>query len=512
MQLGRVDAKWIYAAASGILLALSFPKYGSGLVAWVALVPLLRALKDDGVGVKKGFRLGFAAGLVFNVGIIHWITYVVVHYGYLPYYLGVGATVLLSAYLAVYVGLFAAGVVTLKHKGVPPVLSAPLLWTTLEYAKSVLLTGFPWENLGYSQYLNAYLIQSADVTGVAGITFLIVLVNAILADLPEFKNRKRQITAEVAAGVVLIAACNVYGFWRMDRIHMVMDKGEAMDVSLIQGNIEQDVKWNPAYQNGTIDIYRTLSLANPGTRGLIVWPETAAPFFFQDISDMHRAVTGVAQQSGSMLLFGSPAYVSKNNDIAISNSAYLLSPAGDILGKYDKVHLVPFGEYVPLRKLLPFMSKLVVGIGDFQIGPGFCPLPAGKHKIGVLICYEGILAEAGRDYKRGGADLLVNITNDAWFGKTSAPYQHLSMTVFRAVESRLYVVRAANTGITAVIDPVGRIVAQTPIFERCSLQEKIKFIDEKTCYGAYGDIFIYLNIFMMTALVGFAVRKRRKDL
>lgn len=504
---GRVDAKWLYAVASGILLALSFPKYGSGIVAWIALVPLLRALKDEAVGARKGFFLGLACGFVAYVGIIYWITYVVVHYGYLPYWMGIGATVILSLYLAVYIALFAAGVAVLRQRGVPPVLSAPLLWTSLEYAKSVLLTGFPWENLGYSQYLNTYLVQIADITGVAGITFLIVLTNAILADMPEIKEDRKRVTVQFAAGVVLIAAANSYGLWRLDRIDKALAQAPAMDVTLVQGNIEQDIKWNPAYQKGTIDVYRRFSLENPTKGGLIVWPETAMPFFFQDMTEMRQAVAGVARETGSMLLFGSPAYKRKDSDIVLYNSAYLLSPEGDAVGRYDKVHLVPFGEYVPLRKLLPFMSKIVVGVGDFETGPGFVPIAGGKHKLGVLICYEGILAEAGRDYKRAGADLLVNITNDAWFGNTSAPYQHLSMATLRAVETRLTMVRTANTGITAIIDPAGRIVDRTPIFTRCKLAGKIKFIDEATLYGAYGDIFIYLNIFMMTAMLGYAVKK-----
>jgi len=506
----HLDLKWLYALASGILLALSFPKYGAGFVAWIALVPLLRAVADEEITAKKGFLLGLVSGFAAYVGIIYWITYVVVHYGYLPYWMGVGATILLSLYLAVYTGLFAAGVAVLKKRGIPSVLSAPVLWTSLEYAKSVLFTGFPWENLGYSQYLNINLIQIADIAGVPGITFLIVLVNAVLADLPEMKADKKRVTAEFAAAVVLIAAANGYGYFRLNQIEKAMEKAESMDVSLIQGNIEQDVKWNPAYQKGTIDIYRKFSLTDPPKGGLIVWPETAAPFFYQDPGEMRDAVADVARATGSMLLFGSPAYKRRDGEIILSNSAYLLSAAGETIGRYDKVHLVPFGEYVPLRRLLPFMSKLVAGIGDFESGPGFVPVAAGKHKFGVLVCYEGILAEAGRDYKRRGADLLVNVTNDAWFGKTSAPYQHLSMAALRAVETRLYLVRAANTGISAVIDPAGRIVGRTPIFERCQLPGKIKFIDEATLYGAYGDVFVYLNIFMMTAMIGYAVKKGGK--
>jgi len=159
------------------------------------------------------------------------------------------------------------------------------------------------------------------------------------------------------------------------------------------------------------------------------------------------------------------------------NSAFLLRPDGVPAGRYDKVHLVPYGEYVPLRKIFPFIGKLVVGVGDFRPGEGFHPIRGEGWNLGVLICYEGIFPEAARAYKREGATLLVNITNDAWFGRTSAPYQHLSMTVFRAVETRLYLVRAANTGISAIVDPAGKILSRTPIFERAVLKGEVKIID-----------------------------------
>ena len=174
------------------------------------------------------------------------------------------------------------------------------------------------------------------------------------------------------------------------------------------------------------------------------------------------------------------------------NSAFLLQPDGTLSGRYDKVHLVPYGEYVPLRRLFPFIGKLVAGVGDFRPGKGFYPLTIDGHRLGVLICYEAIFPEAARDYKRKGAELLVNITNDAWFGRTSAPYQHLSMTVFRAIENRLYLVRAANTGISAIIDPTGEILSRTGLFERTVLKGEVKIIDERTFYAAYGDLFVYL--------------------
>jgi apolipoprotein N-acyltransferase len=191
------------------------------------------------------------------------------------------------------------------------------------------------------------------------------------------------------------------------------------------------------------------------------------------------------------------------------NSAYLLRSDGIVAGRYDKVHLVPYGEYVPLRQLFPFIGKLVAGVGDFRSGKGFVPLVSDGRRFGVLICYEGIFPEAARDYKRNRADLLVNITNDAWFGRTSAPYQHLSMTVFRAIENRLYLVRAANTGVSAVIDPTGVILSRTGVFERTVLKGEVKFIDEKTFYAAYGDLFVYLCGLLL--ILNDFIQKRRRS-
>jgi apolipoprotein N-acyltransferase len=192
------------------------------------------------------------------------------------------------------------------------------------------------------------------------------------------------------------------------------------------------------------------------------------------------------------------------------NTAYILKPDGTLSGSYDKVHLVPYGEYVPLRRFFPFIGKLAAGVGDFKPGKGYYPLTLDGHRLGILICYEGILPEAARDYKRRKVELLVNITNDAWFGRTSAPYQHLSMTVFRAIENRLYLVRAANTGISAIVDPTGKILSHTGIFERTTLKGDVKMIDEKTFYAAYGDLFVYLCATALVVLFILSMQRRKE--
>jgi apolipoprotein N-acyltransferase len=499
----------ILAGLSGLLLFFSFPKYGNGIVAWAALVPLFFALK--GVTPRAGFRIGFLAGFIAHIGIFHWIVYVVVQYGYLPVYVAVAAMLLLVAYLSLYTACFAMGVVFLGGKGIPLFLSAPLLWTVLEFLRSQLLTGFPWENLAYSQYLYTSVIQISDITGIYGVTFAIVLINAVMYDLLSSRSQGRRLLIGVVFAGVAIAAILLYGHIRLAEIDGLLKRAPRFPVALIQGNIDQSIKWDSLYQSQTIDIYSSLSRQSiPSGNGLIVWPETAAPFHFQRPGPLREAVVETARTSGSAILFGSPSYEEEDGNIHYMNSAFLLGPDGALNGRYDKVHLVPYGEYVPLRRLFPFIGKLVVGVGDFKQGKGFHPLTVAGRRLGVLICYEGIFPEGARDYKRQKAEILVNITNDAWFGRTSAPYQHLSMTVFRAIENRLSLVRAANTGISAMIDPNGRIVSRTGLFERKILTGDVKIIDVNTCYAAYGDAFVYLCAIVLLVITISTTQRRKR--
>lgn len=473
------------AAISGLLLFLSFPRYGSGWLAWIAFIPLFFALKKP-VTMTQGLLLGFITGMVSYVGIIYWIAFVIIHYGFLPLYLGIILMLLLSCYLSFYVALFAGCIVYFREK-IPLYLTAPVLWICFEYGKSYLLTGFPWENLGYSQYLNTYLLQFADMAGVFGLSFLIVLVNAALFEMID--KRTKRAFAIGCVVVLVLGGVYLYGICRLDQVHQAVKNSEGMEVSLIQGNIDQSIKWNEDYQRETLNIYEQLSLKNSPVNGsLIVWPETAAPFLFQDRNILHDQIVNLSLKTKSWLLFGAVSHAQENGSNDFFNSAYLLSPAGVVQGKYDKVHLVPYGEYVPFRNIFPFVKKLTAGIGDFGTGPGFYPLSLDNRKIGILICYEGILPFAARRYKQESADLLVNMTNDAWFGATSAPFQHFSMSVFRAVETRLYLVRAANTGISGIIDPGGRIIAKTNIFQKSALKGDIKFVNIPTFYAKYGDI------------------------
>jgi apolipoprotein N-acyltransferase len=482
---------------SGVILIFSFPKFGVGLLAWIAFIPLLLALHTTDKPFKAAFW-GFLAGIVFHIGLLYWISQVIVMYGYLPIYIGISAMILLSFCLSLYFALFSAALVFLRNKGFSEIVTAPLLWTCLEFIKSNIFTGFPWENLAYSQYQYLTIIQITDITGIYGLSFVVVFVNVLLFDLIAQRQNGKMILSELTSGCIILALLVGYGTFSLNRVNTELKTAEALEVSLIQGNIDQNIKWNPQYQEASIEIYKNLSLVKaPVGRGLIVWPETATPFFFQDLFDLSVSVRAIPRLSSDWLLFGSPSYVEEGSRTFYMNSAFLLSPDGKIAGKYDKVHLVPYGEYVPLRNFFPFINKLVAGIGDFRKGEGNNPVKFGNHFLGILICYEGIFPELSREYKEKGANLLVNITNDAWFGRTSAPYQHLSMTVFRAVENRTFFLRSANTGISAIISPSGKIIKKTGLFERTILRGSVKLLDRKTIYALYGDIFVYICLIFL---------------
>ncbi|NIQ93725.1 MAG: apolipoprotein N-acyltransferase, partial [Desulfuromonadales bacterium] len=332
---------------------------------------------------------------VFFGVVLYWLNIVMTTYGRLHPVLSVTAYFLLVAYLALYFGAATWAAARLQEKlSLSPVLTLPILWVALEFMRSLLLSGFPWASLGYSQQSHPLLYQSADLFGIYGVGALIVMSNAVLAALIEWLRRRRSrpfpwrgVTVFAALFLVNIA----YGSWRLDE--SVDRRERQLQVTLVQGNIDQAVKWSPAYQKKTVDIYRRLSLDAPkdGT-DLFIWPESATPFYFQEGRELAREVVEVATMTNSYLLFGSPAYERANQDYTFLNSAFLLGPGGSVLGRSDKVHLVPFGEYVPLGSLLPFIDKLVVGIGDFSPGT-VSPLSMNGTRLGVLVCYEAIFPE-----------------------------------------------------------------------------------------------------------------------
>jgi apolipoprotein N-acyltransferase len=473
---------WI-ALASGVLLAQAFPIPDLWWLAWFALVPLLLVMP------QHPFRSGFVAGCGFFAVILYWLNIVMTTYGRMHPLLSVAVYLLLCAYLALFFAAATWAACRLKEvRGYPYLLTLPVFWVALEFLREFLLTGFPWAALGYSQHANSALLQSAELFGVYGLSYLLMLSNTVLAEL-WFRHRQAQRPPlqAVVLTVLLASGCGGYGLWRLT--DDLDGRPERLKVTVVQGNIPQNVKWLPEFQLETLDIYRdlTLAAAQDDAPQLIIWPEAATPFYYQDGHALADRVTALPRKAGAALLFGSPAYRQEPGGRRYLNSAFLLGPDGREKGRSDKIHLVPFGEYVPFKRFLPFIDKLVVGIGDFSPGT-INPLPLNGQRLGVLVCYEAIFPELARDWVRQGSGLLVNITNDAWFGHSSAPWQHLAMVRFRAVENRIWIARAANTGISAFVAPSGRVLEATPLFEKAYATLEVGLGARPGLYARSGDL------------------------
>jgi len=507
------------AILSGLLLTGSFPKVNFSWLAWFAFVPLLISLRD--LSFKKSFFLGFLAGLTHYITLVYWLIHTMRTYGHLPWYLCVVVLILFCAYLALYFAVFSAAASRLISKPSALFLMIPVFWVGLEYIRSFFLSGFPWELIGYSQFNTLHILQISDIFGVYGVSFLVVLSNATIficfLYLTQLNWQGARITKNLALfsisvfAFIFIIAWS-YGTLRIKSIDRLVAKSVSKRVAVVQGNIKQSEKWDKAFQVATIKKY--IALSHPAKKqkaDLVVWPETAAPFYFlKDPRLSEMIIKGIADIPADFII-GSPCYERRNKRIEYYNSAYLISSAGSVYGRYDKAHLVPFGEYIPLKRWLPFLGKIVEHVGDFRPGKKGNTLQWNNHKLGFLICYEIIFPDLSRAMAKNQAALLVNITNDAWYGRTSAPYQHFSIAVFRAVENRRALVRSANTGISGFIDPVGRVVDSTDLFQDAVRTHTVPLINETFFYTRFGDVFA---IFCLVTAILFAladfVRRKRK--
>lgn len=486
-QVKRQDYFW--AAVSGALLALSFPYFDLWPLAWLFLVPLLLSTREkDG---KAAFLLGTFAGIIAYLSLIYWIVIAVHRYGGIPLPLTIPILILLVLYLSLYWGAFTYLCSCFNERSWVLILAFPTIWVGLEYLRSFFLSGFPWALLGYSQYLNIPLVQIADMVGVYGISFLLVLINTLLfLWFVRWKEGRGMPIKATIFTMALLALVLAYGSWK---VFSPLPIEKAVKVGVVQGNIEQDIKWDKAFQRETLKIYRSLTFGLKRTSPqLIVWPETALPSYFPSGTELDGEVLAIPQQLKTYLLFGSLSCKKGDKEREIYNSAYLLSPDPSILDRYDKIHLVPFGEYIPLSSLFPIFSSLV-GIGNISAGEEAVIFRLPEGKFGVLICFEVIFPELCREFVRKGAHFMVTITNDAWFGRTSAPYQHLAQATFRAIENRIWLVRAANTGISAFVDPWGRIRKASGLFTREVLTEEIELRSGgMTFYATHGDLFVIM--------------------
>src|ERR1700730_4893515 len=516
---------WWLVGLSSLLQVLIFPLPGLYLLSWIAFAPLLVALLrarpvgtleiDDSVRLRaaspgQAFLLAYACGILWYAGTCYWIYDTMHQYGGLNPAAALLALLLFCFYLGLYHGLYGLllGLLVGPEQDNRRVLVvAPFLWVTVELART-RVTGFPWNLLGIAQVDNVALCRIANRTGVYGISFEIMLVNVALAAafLVHRKKRGTLLLAAVAAAAVLqvgrwISAPGVLGD------HAAL---------LVQPNIPASVEteWTRDYFESTLQSLTTISLkaarhesspdtlasatsANsaPAKIDLIVWPESPAPFYTNDPL-FRSAASEMARQSRTWVLTGAIGTKSATNKggqgAQIFNSAALISPSGDWTARYDKTHLVPFGEYLPFPRLFAFAGGLTKEVGEFKPGTSRAPLTAGGTPLGVFICYESVFPDEVRQFAAQGAQVFVNISNDGWYGDSGAYAQHLNQTRMRAIENARWLLSATDTGVTASIDPWGRIAAEVPRKQRTPLVAPYAVTSVTTFYTRHGDWFAYL--------------------
>ena len=459
------------------LLELSFPRIEWAPLAWFALVPLLCAL--DGQKPWTAFRRAYFCGFLFfaiTLGFFVYVTYV--------------GTFFLVSFLSLYFAFFGMVFVYFQRLTIVPrifVLSSA--WVALEFIRAHLFTGFGWAMLGHSQYKNIWLIQIADKTGVYGVSFLVVLVNLLLFET--WRARSFLLKANIIV-VTLLSVVFLYGWWVTGQ----KKYDEIVRVGIVQPNIPLKIAWDDQRKPWIID--KTIQLTQKFRNqklDLIVWPETSLPGVISDATFLTYEIRAAAASLHTPILIGSIAQEGER----YYNSAFLIGPDGQMMGRYDKIHLVPFGEYLPLRPILGWINA-IIPLDDFTSGKTYkiFSITPSSFKFAVLICFEDTLGYLRRNFSRAGAGFFVNMTNDAWFRDTKAPFLHLQAAVFGCVENHRSLARAANTGVSALVDPWGRIIAAVSdgngkkAFVAGTAWGSLPINHEMPFYTKYGDVFTYL--------------------
>lgn len=501
-----IRRSYLLILLSSLLLFCAAPgRWSIAALSWLALIPLLAAVDNQPPG--RAAAMGFSCGLIYYSGLIYWITNALHNYGGLALTPALLVMLLLAAYMALYMALFAALLSWLKG---PLWLRAPLIWTALDFIKARFLTGFPWQDLGYSQYQHPLLIQLADLGGHYLITFIIVMVNAALAAVLLKKSTASQGRRGLIPLIIILAAGG-YNLWSYSHWQGLIKKAETVRIGIVQGNIDQAEKWQPGLQQKTVATYLRLSqdLERQNIPSIILWPETALPFFPLRNPLFAEVLSQVRAHKPLTLITGAPHVETGRGPARYYNSAFAIQAAGDgiRLQRYDKEHLVPFGEYVPFQKILTILP-IVQGMGNFSAGRNQKPLQCGPARCGILICFESIFPALADQWCRLGADILINLTNDAWYGRSSAPKQQLSMVVLRAVENRRSLARAANTGISAFIDPLGRIKEASPIFQEYKMAADLPLIHQKSFYTRWGYLFAPLCLLILSLMILYGIYEK----
>ena len=510
---------------SGALLVLAYPRYDMAWLGWVGLVPLLIAITYKKPGYA--FLMSFLCGLVFFAGVFDWIRevrgYQIIHHAVLGLYLGpmFGVFGLICSFIS-------------RRRGATLALvAAPFIWVSIEYLRSNLFfLSLPMALLAHSQSHYVHLIQFASFTGAYGIGFLMILVNAtvaaiILAFFPgknrsklpdlKFPSKRAAITLTLASSILIIGAL-FYG----QRVLSQPINGKEIKVSVLQGNIAQKLKWDRQYASYIMQTYTDLTRqASEDKPELIVWPEASTPGLVLKNRRLHKQIVTMIRESRAYFIIGSSEYPKFAKQAykkgTYGNAALFFSPNGKYLGQYLKIHLVPFTEVLPHKEIIPWPDFIVPDKdANFPIpGKEIKLFEMNGIKFGTLICWETLHPDLFRQFVKDGANFIVNITNEARYGETKASYQIAAMNVFRAIENRVPVVRAANTGISCFIDPYGRITGRVQnndrhIFVRGYLTKNILASQAKTFYTAYGDVFAYMSLIIAIFAIAYSFLPRSK--
>ncbi len=502
------------AIGSGLLTALAFPKFNLSFLAWISLIPLLNVIFRS--SPTRSFWLGLLAGLSFYGLLLYWIPAVPAHYGGLS----AGFSLLVDIVLVLFLALFwaVACLIMSKVNGQWPLLGfilAPFIWVAQEYGLTYVLTGFPWGILGYSQQANLWLIQVATLTGVYGVSWVLVFFQSSF--VYSLRHKKR---IPFAVGLAVLVACHVAGLISLGRPQPAPDSFQA---AVIQGNVSSDIRWDQvplSFIQGLFEKHYDLTrrAAKEGAQ-LIVWPELSVPLCFSCSDPLDnqfkKRLLYYVRQTGRTLLLGTSESSVQDEKTEYYNAALGLQPSLAIT-EYHKMHLVPFGEYTPYPGLFGFIKRMTHAIGELTPGDTTTLHNFGPLSFGSPICYEIIFPDLVRRFVKNGANFLVTITNDGWYGPTSAPYQHFAIAVFRSVENRRFLLRAATTGVSGIIDPWGRVVQKSKIMTETFLTGRVTPGRDLTFYARHGDLFsltsltLTLLAFILSIFFGRHVRQRKR--
>jgi apolipoprotein N-acyltransferase len=542
---------WALALLSGLLQVLPFPIAGPvplwrTAFCWVAVLPLLAALmgknrQGSALTLPQGSILGYACGFIWYLGNCYWIYQTMYLYGGLAKPIAAGILVLFCLYLGLYHALFAAIVTGLRRSrlGVQgALLLSPFAWVAVELARS-RITGLPWDLLGIAQVDNPLLTRLAPVTGAYGLSLVIAAVNALWLVRIRLKERRHTRSVLTVAGVALVLLYLVV----LRRVQPPARVSSTAVATLVQHNLGVGTQTDTRESaQQMLDSFTRLSLFPPAMRcngipelpstrcvdptapaddglrailptNLIVWPESPSNFEERDPA-FRTAMSRLARAMHAPVIVGDigvDANPSVKRGFSLYNSADLITPDGIFAGRYDKIHRVPFGEYVPFKPLFFFAGDLLGEAGSFDAGTHRTVLSAGAHRYGTFICYESIFGDEVRQFAIQGAEVLVNISNDGWYGDTSAAWQHLNMARMRAIENHRWVLRATNTGVTATIDPLGRVISAAPRHIRTALRAGFGYETDITFYAAHGDLFAYACALVTLLALGYSVITGRRS-